>query len=195
VKTANDDFSACSNFQENISLFIDDELDDALKAKFLAHSESCKACNNSLKEFQRLRMLLKNLSPVTASTELDFRLKASIRLENNRLRSPLYRFKLFFRENAYTFVTVPAAALIILFGMFHYVGNQDNNMQTEITENYSNSITPGSPVTIEETPEELIHYVLESVTPLDVESGIFLDEQSEVSPTTSTESNIKLVNF
>ena len=195
MKTANDDFSTCSSFQGNLSLFIDGELDDVLKAKFLAHSKSCEACNNSLKEFQRLRTLLKNLSPVTVSPEQDFRLKASLRLENNRLRSPLYRFKLFFRENAYTFVTVPVAALIIVVGMFNYVGIEDNNMQTEITENYSNSITPGPPVTIEETPEELINYVLESVTPLDVESGIFLNEQINMSQTTSTENNIKLINF
>ncbi|MDP8218569.1 MAG: zf-HC2 domain-containing protein [Candidatus Theseobacter exili] len=195
MKTANDNFYTCSNFQQSLSLFIDGELDDVLSAKFLAHSESCKACNNSLKEFQRLRTLLKNLSPVTVSPEQDFRLKASIRLENNHLRSPLYQFKLFFRENAYTFVTVPAVALIIVVGMFNYVGIEGNNMQTEITENYSNSITSGPPVTIEETPGEHINYVLDSVTPLDVESGIFLNEQNKISQTTSTENNIKLVNF
>ena len=195
MKTANDDFSTCSNFQENLSLFIDGELKDVLKTKFLAHSKSCKACNNSLKEFQRLRTLLKNLSTVTVSPELDFRLKASIRLENNHLRSPLYRFKLFFQENTYTFVTVPAVALIILVGMFNYVGNQENHMNTEITENSSNSITLGPSTAIEETPEELINYVLESVTPLDVESGIFLNEHNNMPQTASTENKIKLINF
>ena len=47
-----------------------------------------------------------------------------------------------------------------------------------------------------EKPEEHIRYVLESVTPLDVESGIFLDEQDTVSQKISeTEKNIKLINF
>ena len=68
-------------------------------------------------------------------------------------------------------------------------------MKTEITENYSNSITLGPPTAIEETPEELINYVLESVTPLDVESGIFLNEQNNMPQTASTENKIKLINF
>ena len=55
------------------------------------------------------------------SPEFDFRLKASIRMESTRLRSPFYRVRLMFRENMVSIAIIPAAAVLIL-AAFLYTG-------------------------------------------------------------------------
>ena len=81
MKTANDGHFKCSIFLKNLSDFIDNELDEGIRAKFFAHAVNCEACNTRLRELQHIKKLLGKLVRVAVSPECDFRLKSSIRIE------------------------------------------------------------------------------------------------------------------
>lgn len=193
MKSANEDLFTCSMFDQYLSEFIDDDLNEEIKGNFLSHAAVCENCNLNLKESIRLKRVLGQLSPVSVSPEFDYRLKARIHLETTRLKNPLYRFKLFINDNMKDLLIVPAFALIILWVVFSSIDmhlNQQN--QSEITQNNVSSTHSDS--TFEDYPEE-IHYVLDSVKPSEVETGIFLNEHDTSIQTTSTDHNFTLTSF
>lgn len=100
--------------------FVDGELPEALRGAVLSHADLCPQCRKELREIERVRKLSAGLPPVTVSPEFDFRLKASLRMEAARLRSPLYRMRLFLRENLLSAVAVPAVIALFLGGMVYY---------------------------------------------------------------------------
>jgi len=182
-------------FGQHLSKFIDDDLDEEIKGKFLSHAVTCKNCNFDLKESIRLKKVISQLSPVSVSPEFDYRLKSRIHLETTRLKNPLYRFKLFINDNMRDILTVPALALIILWIVFYRIDvhlNQQN--QSEITQNKASSTNSEIISTFEDYPEE-IHYVLDSVKPSEVETGIFLNEHDTSIQTMLTGPNFTLTSF
>jgi len=102
--------------------FIDDELHDVLRAEFLSHAAACPSCQRELDGLRFVRNTLAALPRVEVTPEFDFRLKASFRLESARLRSPLYRLRLFVMENMASVVWVPAAAVLFLTAALLYNG-------------------------------------------------------------------------
>ena len=195
MKTANEEFFNCSMFQKNVSAFIDNELDEVVKEKFIAHVAKCTGCSTLLTECTHFKKHLGKLIPVKVSPEFDFRLKARIRLENTRLYNPLYRSKLYIRDNWKMFLAVPAAAIIILIGVFSHpdLFNYSNLTETIQITSRMNGKEPASPS--EDSSEEIVYYVLESVKPKEIEKGIFLSEQNVSIQVTSTNPNIKLISF
>ena len=196
MKSANDNFYTCSMFRENVNAYIDDYLPENIKVDFLAHVKHCESCNKLLKESQRLKTLFEKLTPVTVSPEFDFRLKKCIRLENTRLQNPFYRFKLFVHENVKTAVIVPAAALIILASVFsrfdvHFYQNDQAEITRNIVSTTNNDIVP----TFEDSLEEVVNYVLDSIKPGEAETGIFLNEQNTKSQIGSVDPNIQLISY
>lgn len=144
--------------------YVDDELSEKVRSDFLAHSVSCPACRKELKEIQYVRKALAGLPPVTVSSEFDFRLKASLRMENARLRSPMYRLKLFLKGNMAPVVGAPVAATLLVGGILLYNGSAPGvrpEMQTVqqtpvVQEPVQTSAADGSSA-------EDVHYVLDSV--------------------------------
>ncbi len=145
--------------------FVDDELSGKLRADFLSHSEVCSDCRRELSEVQQVRKLLANLPPVAVSTEFDFRLKASLRLEDSHLRNPMYRFKRFLKDNMATVVAVPAAAVLLVSGVFY---SQDffrgGAPVGQVVEKEVPSVQTEAPPAVEYAPgTEDVNYVLESL--------------------------------
>ena len=144
--------------------FIDDELSEKVRSDFLAHSVLCPACRKELKEIQYVKKALAGLPPATVSSEFDFRLKASISLEAARLRSPIYRMKLFLKENMASVIGVPTAAALLLGGMLLYnspfqdfhPGFQTVQQKKIGQERIQTSSLAGSAA-------EDVHYILDSV--------------------------------
>lgn len=50
----------CKDFQDNISLYIDDELSTEEKKQFEEHLQSCESCENELKVYQKISSILQN---------------------------------------------------------------------------------------------------------------------------------------
>ena len=195
MKTAHEDDFSCSMFQKNVSAFIDDELDEVVKNQCSAHAAKCNACSTLLNGCKHIKRYLETLTPVKVSTGFDFRLKSCIRLENTLLNNPLYRSRLFIRDNLKLLFAVPTVAVVILIGVFSLQDRFDDNNLTEIThitsiENVKEPASQG-----EDSSEEIVYYVLESVKPKEVEEGIFLGEQNTPVKVTPSNPNLKLISF
>jgi anti-sigma factor RsiW len=144
--------------------FIDDDLSEKVRSEFLAHAVICPACRKELKEIQFVQRTLAGLAPVSVSSEFDFRLKASLRLEETRLRSPMYRLKLFMKDNAASMVGVPAATVLLLGGMLLYGGPfQGSRTGTPMVEQKPAAQERVQTSALTGSPSEDIHYVLESI--------------------------------
>jgi len=194
VKIANDDSFTCKDFREYIRAFLDNELSENIKTKFLNHRSQCTECSNTLEDTEKVVKVLSNLKTITTTPEFDFQLKARIRMEELRLRSPLYRTKLYFNENIRYFLAVPAAALIIFTAALFYSDNR--NQETMLTETDSQG---GIALIneIERNADEIvyIYYVLDTVQPTDRELGIFLDNQESVKNQRSAVKPVNLISF
>jgi hypothetical protein len=144
--------------------FVDDDLHDSLRSGFLSHAALCPSCRIELQDFMSIRNALANLPRNEISSEFNFRLKSSIRLENTRLGSPLYRFRLFIGENMVSVLGVPVAAALCLTTavlFFHGPGNTVKPLQTASQSGYEMRANPFS------APAETLNadenYVLESL--------------------------------
>jgi len=186
---------SCETFRSLLSAFVDGELTNPQKSLFLAHAESCIECNLSLSEFRQLKRMLKELKPATVSSSFDSRMRLLIERENALMQKPWHRIKLFLRDNAVAFVTVPAvAALIAAFVYF--------NADTLVGRDMSVAVEPQTQVVRQSEPaavtydsgDEVVHYVLDSVKQSEAEVGIFLNEQ-QTSTVVASNSNFRLISF
>jgi len=143
--------------------FIDDELPEKVQAEFLSHSASCLACRKELEELQCLKRTLAGLPCVSVSSEFDFRLKASLHLEESRLRSPVYRMKLFLKENLASTVVIPAAAAMLMFGGVMIYNNPFHGTQLQTVEQKAIDQNQLEASKADGSASEDVHYVLESV--------------------------------
>ena len=174
--------------------YVDDELSGKLRSDFLAHALICPECERELKEIQHVRKLLGNLTPLTASSEFDFRLRGRLNRESSLLGSPWYRMRLYFFDNIHAFLTMPAAAVILLAGFFLYSGNgliQNNGVQV------TNQISPGNEApaaqSIVASPDEDVYYVLDSEdTGKTSNSGVVRNVSAQRTGSTET---VSLISF
>jgi anti-sigma factor RsiW len=175
--------------------FIDDELSEKVRSDFLAHSVSCPACRKELKELQYVKKALAALPPVTVSSEFDFRLKASLRMEGTRLRSPMYRLKLFLKDNLVPAVGAPVAATLLVGGVLLYNG-PFSGARPEI------QAVQQKPAAVPERVQasavigpqaEDVHYVLDSVELSAV--GTSKKPNGKTMTDLSTENSINLIRY
>jgi len=164
VKNAHEEGITCAVFQTLLMDFVDDELAPSERSAVLSHAAMCSTCRNALKEAEYVRRVLVDLPHRTVTSEFDFRLKASIRLESRKLKSPYYRFQLFLRENMAAVAVIPVAAAIMFATAIMYPGFSGKNPSIVSTSGVKRTETrqmvSQSPV---ETRAEDVHYVLESV--------------------------------
>lgn len=193
MKIANEEFT-CKIFREHIRAYLDGELTENIKTYFLDHASQCAACNNTLKDMKRVLKVLSSLKPVTTTPEFDFQLKAKIRLEEVRLRVPLYRFKLFFNENVRYFLAVPALALVIFAAVFFYTDNRNPENMLSVADSQGGVALISE---AENNADEIvyIYYVLETVQPTDNESGIFLNNQQSLNKYKQGIRPVNLISF
>jgi hypothetical protein len=195
VKSANEDFT-CSMFRETINDFIDDSMPEGARTGFLAHAIHCISCNKQLQESLRLKKILGGLASIAVSLNFDTRLKERIRKESILLQNPLYRFKLFTRDNIKTMMVVPAAAFVIFVAVFSNIEIPFyRNNQPEITQNISSNVINDGVSTFEDDAVEVVNYVLDSVKQSEAETGIFLNEQNTTLIMTPNEPDILLINY
>jgi anti-sigma factor RsiW len=162
VKDDHDEDIGCARFKELLDDFIEDELIENERGAFFAHAAACPPCQKEMREIRRLREVLTGLPRAEVSPEFDFRLKSSIRLESIRLRSPVYRARLFFQDNWVSIMSVPMAGALILAGyltlgipgLMRFPANEARTMKTE-------SIAPAAFAPSESLSAD-VHYVLES---------------------------------
>jgi len=199
LKTANENNFTCSMFRKNLRAFIDNELPVNIKSVFLEHASKCSSCNLDLNELQNLKKKLAYLKRFTLSPEFDFRMKSYIRREHEKLRNPLYSFKIFVYENFSKFIAVPACAALIIFGIVFY--NNSNERQTVPVLNDIVSSAIDSQNGVELIPQnessfvEEVNYVLETVKPSDVERGIFLNEPEGTVRSSINPNDLTLISF
>lgn len=182
---------SCSLFRKLIMDYIDDELSEKVRSAFLAHSLLCPACCKELKEMQYVKKALAGLPPVSVSSEFDFRLKASFSLEEARLRSPMYRLKLLWKDNVVSLVGVPVAAALLLAGVMMYDGALPGarpGMQTARLDSSGQELIQTSPAN--RSTAEDVHYVLESVELSEVGTAAKPDEKTDVNSSSANSINI-----
>ena len=199
MKIVNENHFTCSMFRKNLRAFIDNELPVNIKTVFLEHASVCSSCNHYLLEMQSLKKELANLKHFSVSHEFDFRMRSCIRSEYEKLRNPLYSLKIFVYENFSKFIAVPACVALIIFGIVLY--NDSNERQTAAVLNDIVSSAIDSHNGVELIPQnessfvEEVNYVLETVKPSEVESGIFLNEPEGTVPTSPNPNELTLISF
>jgi hypothetical protein len=194
VKSANDGVFTCSIFRKYMMDFVDDELSGKMRSDFLAHAFGCPQCERELKDFQQLKKLLANLTPVTASPEFDFRLKSRLSRENSLLQSPFYRMRLYISDNLQAFITVPAAAVILLAGFLFYSGNSSfQNSDPQFSSQITTEKDSSSDHQIVGSQGEEVFYVLDSIDPKDAGAGVVKRNASEAR--TTSNNTVTLISF
>lgn len=199
MKSAHEKGVTCTLFRELIMDFVDDELPEKERYEFCVHAEICPTCREELREIKYVRKILADIPALTVSPEFDFRLKASLRLEDARLRNPFYRLKLFLKSNFVPVVGIPAAAVLLIAGVAIY-RSPFREEAPEIAGQTAPVPAPvaspvASPATAVDTPPVDVNYVLESLD-LD-ETGIEVTPQGKpgvprLQPDLKT---VSLINF
>jgi len=194
VKNAHEESISCTVFQALLMDYIDDELAPSERSAVLSHAAVCSVCRNSLKEIECVRKALTNLPQRAVTSEFDFRLKASIRLESRKLESPLYRFRLFLHENMAAMAVIPAAAAIMLASALIYPGISGRN-QSVVNNSGANRLENSQTVSSAqyETRAEDVHYVLESVELSEV--GLDSPHKTRTGDITPDTHTISLLSF
>lgn len=179
MKNANEPCLNCTEFLEHISDYIDDDMAEAERIEFLRHAEVCVECDKTLNGCRHVRNLLGRLSPVSVSSEFDVRLKSRIRMEHNFLEDPVYRFKLFMSDNLPRLLAVPAAAALVVSAMLYFNG-RNPGIAVDPAELVSNPrVSYPIEHAAEQSQEEIVSYILESVSESDMETGIFLNDLNQ----------------
>jgi anti-sigma factor RsiW len=164
----------CSEFEEHLRAFIDDELPVNIQSAFIEHASACTKCARDLRGMKHTKQMLSNLPRVTVSPEFDFKMKLRIRREYQSARNPWYSARLVFRNNLSKFILIPAAAMVLVLTLAVY-----HSFTT-------NDAAPGNPAQVlldtgrgvelvmdENAPaNEEVNYIMEKVTPSDIEQGI-----------------------
>ena len=160
-------------FREHVSNYLDDDLGETIRALFLKHAKKCPICNQLLLDLHAIKRHLSTRGTETVNREFDFRLKSTIRREARLMESPTYRLRHMIRDNFVHVVMLSAAAVLVIglavapFELFSVPGEQETaqttGLESTVTTDYS-----------DETAK--IHYVMESVTEVDADRGIFLSE-------------------
>ena len=190
----------CSEFRKMIRAYVDNELSAADKKKFLDHAAMCSQCALTLREMQYVQKILHELPEVNTTSEFDFRLRSSIRIEQQRLNNPSYRFRLFLREYFKPVIAVPA--FVVLFATATVFYNNSNGQGPALVS--SSQLTAEDSSTQNEQVIDItdgageivyLHYVLEKIQQNEIDDGVFLG-QGQVPVTDYTQSNnVKLVSF
>lgn len=179
---------------------MDKELSAEDRKRFLAHAAMCSQCALTLREMQYVQKILHDLPEVNTTPEFDFRLRSCIRMEQQRLNNPSYRFRLFLREYFKPAVTVPAFAVLLATAAVFY---NNSTVKGPAVVGSSQLTAEGSPVQREQVLDvtdnagEIVylHYVLEKVQQNEIDSGVFLGHgQASATEYTQTQ-NVKLVSF
>lgn len=179
---------------------MDNELSAEDRKKFLAHAAMCSQCALTLREMQHVQKILRELPEVNTTPEFDFRLRSNIRIEQQRLNNPLYRFRLFFREYFKPAVTVPVFAVLLATVAVFY-NNSDVQGPAVVSSSQLTAEEPSAQreqvLDISDNAGEIVylHYILEKVQQNELDSGVFLGH-GQMSATDYTQSqNVKLVSF
>ena len=174
--------------------FVDDDLSGKLRSDFLAHALNCPECERELKEIQHVRKLLAHLTPVTSSPEFDFKLRGRLSRENTLLLSSFYRMRLYILDNIQAFITVPAAALLLLAGFLFYSGDGlIQNHGIRITNQISPDKDAPAVQSIAGASDEDVYYVLDPIDP--GEAGNSAVARNASTPRTSTNDTVTLISF
>jgi hypothetical protein len=174
--------------------FVDGELTGELRSRFLSHALSCPVCEKELQEIQRVRKLLANLTPVTASPEFDFKLKTRLIRENILIRSPFYRLRLYINENIKAYTMVPVAAALLLAGFFFFSESRMNH--NGIVPTASNSTFEKNDSAVRDfagASDEDVIYVLESID----QTNTWVDTapRNPSAARTASTNNVTLISF
>ena len=192
MKHANGETFTCVTFHKTVQAYIDDELPELIAIDLLNHCVFCKDCHTLLNDMIHLKRRLSDLSPIVVSPAFDTRLKEQIFHEEIHLKSPWYRYTLFLQNNAKPVFALASVILFItamaLWGSYRI---KSGNIPSAIVE-IQNKLMPDLR---ENIGGESIYYILDSVKPSDVESGVFLHEFSSPNPDRVSNQQLRLVSF
>jgi len=165
-------------FQENLRAFIDDELPVNIRTSFIEHSMLCPRCAEDLREQKFIRERLAKLQRITVSSEFDFAMKIRICREHEALKKPWYVLKCTILDNALRFLTIPAAAILIIVSVFFYRYNTPDTPVSSLPPDVARELNAEIGVELVTNPDdsqvEEVNYVLEKATTVDIERGIIM---------------------
>jgi anti-sigma factor RsiW len=191
-----DNAFSCSRFEEHLRAYIDDELPVNINSAFLAHADTCSGCARELREMQYTRKLLGMLPRRAVSPEFDFKMKLRIRQEYQRSQNPWYSVKVAFRENLSKFVVIPAAAAAMIAALAVYHTMTMPNalpvapLQVQLEGRGVELVGDENASTNEE-----VNYVLEKVSPYDIQQGSFSPVMSGSGNDAAGSQDITLISF
>ena len=146
-----------------------------------------------------IKQELENTKHLTVSSEFDFRMRSSIRREQENLRNPFYSFKLFFSENANMFFVAPIFAIILVMSIIFYNNSDKGEITTTLPAEVKSQIDNRESVDLVSdqvnSRVEEVHYVLDTVKHTDAEKGIFTINVDGTVQTLPVNNNITLISF
>jgi len=74
----------CADVRENLSLYIDNEVDENLKQEIKEHLNSCASCMKEFRELLNITALLRDIPDAPLPANFDSGLKTAIRLEKRK---------------------------------------------------------------------------------------------------------------
>ena len=122
-----------------------------------------------------------------------------IRREQEYIRKPWYSLKLVVQDNFSRFVTVSAAAVLVLAALVFYRTSLPGRMGTDLPAEVEQQIRSGRSVELVQERSDYysgeVNYVLEKVTPQDIEQGVIVSDPHDPAHGTVGSQEITLISF
>jgi hypothetical protein len=183
-------------FQEHLRAYIDDELPVNIRTTFIEHSMVCSQCADDLREQRFIRERLANLQRISVSSEFDFAMKLRIRREHEALQKPWYVLKRTVMDNSVRFLTIPTAAMLIIFSVLLYQHFTPGTPVSSLPPDVARELNAGAGVELVNNPGdsrvEEVNYVLETATTVDIEHGFIMSGGTDMA---SESQDITLISF
>lgn len=110
----------CKRYQEQCSLYLEDELAAHDRQAFEAHLQHCPLCQHTMMRLRALRLNLKNISRIAPSRDFETILRARIQMTKQIGQSPWASIFQRFKVPAYalSMAVITAAVFFFYFGSF-----------------------------------------------------------------------------
>jgi hypothetical protein len=130
----------CKEFHNNISPYLDNEIDNRNRELFESHYNSCQKCKALLGSYRLVDGTLSDIPVTTEKSPIEFKLKAKVNYKKTNSEMDILNLNPFRPAAAFAFTL-----LIILFSI--YIFGIDNSNSLRISKNIPRNNAGSYPVT------------------------------------------------